>query len=137
MPGDFLDSKILVYAFSDDPRTVTARALLERGCTISVQGLNEFANVARRKMGLSWKETREILATLQELLSVHPVTVETHETGLALAERYGFSIYDSMIVASALLAGCDRLLSQDMQHGLRLKEGSRVFDPFREARRSP
>ena len=58
MPGDFLDSNVLVYAFTEDPRTVTARALLARGCTISIQGLNEFSNVARRKLGKSWQDIR-------------------------------------------------------------------------------
>ena len=51
MSGDFLDSNVLVYAFTDDPRAAAAQALLERGCAIGVQGLNEFANIARRKLG--------------------------------------------------------------------------------------
>jgi len=96
-----------------------------------VQVLNEFANVARRKMGFSWKETHEFLATLRELFTVHPVSIETHETGLVLAERYGLLIYDAMIAAGALLAGCDRLFSQDMQRGMALREGLRIVDPFR------
>jgi predicted nucleic acid-binding protein len=58
MAGDFLDSNVLVYAFTDDPRAEAAQAPLARGCTISVQGLNEFANVAWRKLGKSWPEIR-------------------------------------------------------------------------------
>jgi predicted nucleic acid-binding protein len=138
MPGDFFDTNVLVYLASGDPeKSAIAERLLAQGGAVSVQVLNEFTNVARRKMGLSWKETREFLATLRELLSVHPVSVETHETGLALAERYGLSVYDAMIAASAILAGCDRLFSQDMQRGMALKEGLRIVDPFRETRRSP
>jgi predicted nucleic acid-binding protein len=49
-PGEFLDSNVLVYAFTTDPRAARAQGLLARGCTISVQGLNEFTNVARRKL---------------------------------------------------------------------------------------
>jgi len=59
--------------------------------------------------------------------------IKTHETGLELAERYGFSTYDAMIAASALDAGCDTLWSGDMQHGMILDEGLRIVDPFREA----
>jgi predicted nucleic acid-binding protein len=82
MPGDFLDSNVLVYAFTDDPRTATARALLARGCTINVQGLNEFANVARRKLGHSWDEIGEALAVIRELSStILPVSLDTHEAG--------------------------------------------------------
>jgi predicted nucleic acid-binding protein len=68
---------------------------------------------------------------LRGLLTVHPLTVETHETGLRLAERYGLSTYDAMIAASALDAGCDTLWSEDMQHGMALEEGLRIVNPFR------
>ena len=54
-----------------------------------------------------------------------------HATVLALAERYGLSIYDAMIAASALDAGCDTLWSEDIQHGMRLAEGLRIADLFR------
>ncbi len=68
---------------------------------------------------------------LRGLLTVHPLNVETHETGLRLAERYGLSTYDAMIAASALDAGCDTLWSEDMQHGMALEEGLRIVNPFR------
>jgi predicted nucleic acid-binding protein len=71
---------------------------------------------------------------LRALLTVHPVTIETHESGLALSERYGLSIYDAMIAAAALQAGCDTLWSEDMQHGMALAEGLRIVNPFRAAR---
>jgi len=63
-------------------------------------------------------------------MTVHPFTVETHEAGLRLAERYGLSTYDAMIAASALQAGCDTLWSKDMQHGTVLDEGLRIVNPF-------
>ena len=78
-------------------------------------------------------ETQEFLGALRGLLTVHPSTVETHETGLALTERYGFSVYDAMIVAAALGAGCGTLYSEAMQHGMILEEGLRIVDPFRQA----
>jgi antitoxin MazE len=55
---------------------------------ISVQVLNEIANVARRKMAMSWAETRAFLSTVRALLPVQPITIDIHETGLSLAERY-------------------------------------------------
>ena len=95
-----------------------------------MQVLNEITNVARRKMKMSWPDTHTFLNTLRSLLTVHPLTVEIHETGLRLAERYGFSIYDAMIAASALHAGCDTLWSEDMRHGAVLDEGLRIVNPF-------
>ena len=66
------------------------------------------------------------------LVAFEPVTLKTHETGLALAERYRLSIYDGMIAAAALLAGCDRLWSEDMQDGLVIDGRLRIADPFAE-----
>jgi predicted nucleic acid-binding protein len=132
MPGNFFDTNILVYiASSDAVKADQAEAAIGRGGAISVQVLGELANVARRKMQMSWTDTHSFLGMMRGLLTVHPVTLEIHEKGLALAERYGFSIYDAMIAASALQAGCDILWSEDMQHGMALGEGLRIVNPFR------
>jgi predicted nucleic acid-binding protein len=133
MPASFFDTNILVYlASSDAAKADRAEATIAAGGAISVQVLNELANVARRKMRMSWADTHAFLDMLRSLLTVHPLTLETHETGLALAERYGLSTYDAMITASAILAGCDTLWSEDMQHGIALKEGLRIVNPFRD-----
>lgn len=131
MPGSFLDSNVLLYLASGNAaKADKAEALLAQGGAISVQVLNEIANVARRKMGMSMQETRAFIAPLRLLFSVHPLTVETHETGLALTERYGFSTWDAMIVASALLAGCNVLWTEDLQDGMEIAGGLRVRNPF-------
>ena len=89
MPGSFFDTNILIYlASSDGVKADAAERLIAGGGAISVQVLNEIANVARRKMRLSWDETRAFLAPIRSLLVVQPLTLETHETGLLLAERY-------------------------------------------------
>lgn len=134
MPADFVDTNVLAYLASGDvAKADRAEAVVAAGGAINVQVLNELANVARRKMQMSWADTRALLDTLRRLLTVHPLTVEIHETGLSLAERYGFSTYDAMIVAAALHAGCETLLSEDMQHGMTLDEGLRIANPFVES----
>jgi predicted nucleic acid-binding protein len=132
MPASFFDTNVLLYLAASDPAKANrAEAAVALGGAISVQVLNELANVARRKMRLSWEDTHEFLDMILGLLTVHPVTLEVHETGLELAERYGLSIYDALIAAAALHAGCDTLWSEDMQHGMKLGEGLRVVNPFR------
>jgi predicted nucleic acid-binding protein len=134
MPASFFDTNVLLYlASGDTAKADRAEAVIAEGGSISVQVLGELANVARRKMQMSWDETHAFLDMLRGLLMVHPLTVEIHDTGLRLAERYGISIYDAMIAASALQAGCDTLWSEDMQHGMALDEGLRIVNPFREA----
>lgn len=132
MPADFFDTSVLVYIASGDAtKADRAEAAITAGGAISVQVLNEIANVARRKMQMSWSETHAFLNSLRGLLTVYPLSVDIHETGLGLAERYGFSTYDAMVVASALHAGSPTLWSEDMQHGMKLKEGLRILNPFR------
>lgn len=132
MPANFFDSNVLVYIASGDRgRADRAEAAVAAGGAISVQVLYEITNVARRKMHMSWADTHAFLNLLRNLLTVHTLTVEIHETGLRLAERYGLSTYDAMIAAAALHAGCDTLWSEDMQHGMALDEGLRIVNPFR------
>ncbi len=132
MPGSFFDSNVLLYIASGDPaKADRAEKLIDEGGTISVQVLNEIANVARRKMRMTWSETHALLSMVRSLLSVHALTVETHETGLALAETHKLSNYDAMIAASALHANCDTLWSEDMQHARVIGNRLRIVNPFR------
>lgn len=134
MGGRFVDTNVLLYLASGDHRKADrAEAVLAQGGTISVQVLNEIANVLRRKMRMSWPETYVFLGTIRALLQVEPVTQATHETGLRVSERYGLSIYDAMIVSAALTAGCDTLLSEDMQDGLVVDDRLRIVNPFGES----
>ena len=131
MPGSFLDSNIVLYLASEDLlKADRAQELVAEGGTISVQVLNEIANISRRKMGLSWAETRNFLLMIRGLLKVEPITIEIHDVGISLAERYQLSVYDSMIVSAALSAGCDTLFSEDLQDGLLISGRLRVLNPF-------
>jgi predicted nucleic acid-binding protein len=132
MAGDFLDSNVLIYAFADDPRAAAAQGLLERGCMIRVQGLNEFANVARRKLGKSWQEIGDNIAAIRTVCaSVVPVDLDTHEAALRLAARHGFAFYDALMIAAALQVGSQTLWSEDMQHGMLIDGTLRIANPFR------
>ncbi len=131
MPGSFFDSNVLLYLASGDPvKADRAERLVREGGTISVQVLNEIANVAQRKMQMSWTDTKRFLATVRGLLPVVPITVETHEAGIALSERYGFALYDAMIAASAILCNCDTLWTEDLQHNMVVDNQLRIINPF-------
>ena len=131
MAGSFIDTNVLLYLASDDrvKADVAERLLLEGGVT-GVQVLNEFVNVARRKMLLSWPEIREFLDAFRQMLAVRDLTMADHERGLFLAERHGFSTFDAMIVGAALEAGCERLWSEDMQSGMLVDGRLLIANPF-------
>jgi predicted nucleic acid-binding protein len=127
----FLDTNVVLYLLSEDGvRADRAEEELSAGGVVSVQVLNEFAAVATRKLSMSIAEVREVLAVIRAACTVVPISAETHDTGLRVAERYGLSIYDAMIVAAALLAGCRTLLSEDLQHGQRLEDCLLIRNPF-------
>ena len=131
MAREFVDTNILVYAFSDDPKSRVADALLLRGCEISVQGLNEFVNVTRRKQKRGWREVEQAIATIRILCTaIHPIDIDTHEQAVLLSERYGSTIFDALVVASALAAKCTILYSEDMQHGLLVAGSLQILNPF-------
>jgi predicted nucleic acid-binding protein len=129
----FLDTNIVVYAFSaNDPRNIRAEALLEAGGVISVQVLNEFVSVSRRKQRRSWNEVSDALGVLKILLDPPwPLTLELHEAAVNIAREHRFSIYDGLIVAAALHAECPVLYSEDFQHGLTIGSLA-VCNPFVE-----
>jgi len=130
--GAFLDTNVLIYAFSADPRAATAEKLLAQGCAVGVQGLNEFANVARRELGMSWAEVRDALAAIRTVCPrIVPLDVETHSIGIELAERYRLSVFDGLVVAAAMRGDCTTLWSEDMQDGLLIDGRLRIVDPFR------
>jgi predicted nucleic acid-binding protein len=128
---DFFDTNVVLYMLSADTvKADRAEELLVAGGTISVQVLNEFVSVASRKLRMSWVEIREVLTQIRAVCEVTPMTIETHERALRLAERYGLSIYDSLIVSAALLADCTTLYSEDMQDGQVIDRVLTIRNPF-------
>ncbi len=131
MAKPFFDTNVLLYLLSGDTsKADRAEALLMEGGLVSVQVLNEFAAVAYRKAKLPWPDIRVLLTTIQMACQVVPVTLELHKMGLGVAERYGFTIYDSLIVAAAQSSGCDVLYSEDLQDGQMLG-AVMVSNPFK------
>ena len=127
----FIDTNVLLYLLSaDDARADRAEEELGRGGVLSVQVLNEFASVASRKLGMSLREVREVLLATRAACAVVPVTEEAHDLGMQIAERHRLSVWDAMILASARLAGCKIVLSENMQDGQGIA-GLRVRNPFR------
>lgn len=130
----FIDSNVLLYLLSADAEKADrAEAIVQAGGRISVQVLNEITSVARRKLAMPWTEVNEVVTLIQSLCPVEALTLGTHDKGRQIAERYGFSVYDAMIVAAALLSDCKILYSEDMQDGMLIEQGLRICNPFAEA----
>jgi predicted nucleic acid-binding protein len=128
----FFDTNVLLYLLSaDSSKAAQSEALLADGGTISVQVLNEIASVASRKLGMSLREIREVLGIVRAVCHVTPISEAVHDRGLTICERYKFSIYDSMIIAAALLAECAVLFSEDLHDGQIIDSQLTIRDPFK------
>lgn len=129
----FLDTNVLIYAFTRaGTRTDVAEGLLSSGATVGVNVLNEFCAVARRKLGMPWPDVAEALTAILTLCPQPvPITIETHMTALRLAQRYGYRIYDAIVLAAALQVGCEIVWTEDIQDGQLIDDSLVIRNPFR------
>ena len=133
MPGEFIDTNIVIYSLSKDERKQNkALELLANKPVMSVQVLSETANIMKRKLGFDIAAIRIVINRInQECYTLQPITLATLNTALDIAERYSFSHYDSLIIAAALQANCTTLYSEDMQHGQIIEGRIRIINPFK------
>ena len=129
----FLDTNIVVYLYSgDEPeKRATALALIEHDNSIvSTQVLSELANTMSRKFRLSFDVVAQAVAEVRDACTVVPVMPDTVSQALALAQKYRYSYYDSLILAAALSAGCETLATEDMQSGQLIEGVLTIRNPF-------
>lgn len=129
----FIDTNVLIYGYSEDEPDKRQRAIdcVRSGeAWISTQVLNETINVLKRKFSLSYSQIRDAVQELSEGFPIVLVSVNTIEMALNLAERYQYSYFDSLILASALEAGCQILYSEDLQDGQRIENQLMIINPF-------
>jgi predicted nucleic acid-binding protein len=127
----FFDTNILLYFFSDaGKRTEVAEDLLLQGGVVSIQVLNELVSVAHGKLKMNWDEVR---AACDNTLIFCPnpvsLTGEIHHSAVEISARYGYHIYDSLILAAATRAGCTTVYTEDMQHGQTIGKLT-IVNPF-------
>ena len=128
----FLDTNIVVYLYSgDEPeKQAAALALIEENPVVSTQVLSELANTLSRKFDLSFDVVAQSVAEVRDACTVIPVMPDTILQALALAQKYRYAYYDSLILAAALLAGCETLATEDMQHGQVIEGTLKIHCPF-------
>ncbi|GAB3572066.1 PIN domain-containing protein [Spirosoma luteolum] len=129
----FVDTNVLIYCYTvtePDKQARAQRAVAGEGRCISTQVLQELANTLRRKFKKDWPEIDATLLEIMDQFSIHVNSPSTVSDAIRLADRYGYSFYDSLILAAALEAGCSMLYSEDMQSGQRIDGGLTIQNPF-------
>ncbi|MFZ1990204.1 MAG: PIN domain-containing protein [Alphaproteobacteria bacterium] len=127
----FIDTNILIYALArGDSRWETARKIVRDGGVISVQVLNEFVSVSRRKLRLSWLDiAAEIEVIGLSMTDIVPLTIDIHDAARSVAERHKIAFYDALLVAAAIKAKCKTLYTEDLHDGAVI-EGVAIRNPF-------
>ena len=130
----FLDTNVLVYAYSGGEPAKQARAIeIGTGAErwISTQVLIEFVNVSHRKLKTPWPDIQTALIELADSHLTAQTTPATIAQATRLAHRYQLAWFDSLIVAAALDCGCETLYSEDFSAGQRFEEQLTVVNPFK------
>ena len=132
MSGEFIDTNIVIYSLSqNDSKQDKALRILASQPVMSVQVLSETVSIMRRKLGFDGVAIRNVIKRIsQECVNLQPLTMDTLCSAFDIADRYGFSHYDSLIVAAALQADCTILYSEDMQHRQLINGRMTIINPF-------
>ena len=130
----FLDSNVLVYSYSNSEilkREIARQLIADNNSLISTQVLQELCNIVTRKFKFSYEQAAIAIKESCQNNSLHINTEDTVLQACQVAGRYGFSFFDSLIVAAALESGCTVLYSEDMQDGQIIEEKLTVKNPFK------
>lgn len=129
----FVDSNVVLYTIGKDARkSGIARGLIAERPVLSVQVINESVSVCLKKLSFSREEAYAFARTVMDRTEVLPLDEATLNRAAALAVRYDLPHWDALIAASALIAGCDTLYSEDFQHGQVFDQRLQVINPFAE-----
>ena len=130
----FLDSNILVYSYSNSeiPKQEIARQLIaDSNSFISTQVLQELCNIVTRKFKFTYEQAATAIKECCQNNSLHINTEDTLLQACQIAEKYRFSLYDSLIVAAALESSCTVLYSEDLHDGQIIEGRLNVKNPFK------
>jgi predicted nucleic acid-binding protein len=132
--ANFLDTNVVVYAFTQESfKTTIAEQLIRQDTIISTQVVFETANVLIKKHKMEKSQAYLLLEQLMGVVQVNPVTAEITKLGMHISRRYQLSHWDAWIVAVALNSGVAKLYSEDLQHGLLVENALTVLNPFKAA----
>ena len=129
----FIDTNILVYLYSaDEPQKKYKANSLFGKCEplVSTQVLQELSNVLKKKYKAEWREINGVIDEISQTVEVFINNQNTIKEAIIIAEKYNFSFYDSLIIASAIESNCKTLYSEDLQHKQKIENKLQIINPF-------
>jgi predicted nucleic acid-binding protein len=132
----FLDTNVFIYTQSKDEhvkRDVALNALNKCKCYTSTQVFNEISNVMTKKLKVPIFEVKQIISAINDRCEISTITHESVQKALELKETYGYSYYDSLILAAAVLKDCDYIFSEDLQDGQIIESKIEIVNIFKRS----
>ncbi len=127
----FLDTNILIYTVGNvTQKKIIAVNLISPQAIISTQIIAESINVMSRKLLYDYKQIRSIIHTFINQMTLHSIIPDTIQSAIDIAERYGYSYYDSQVIARALEHHGTRGYSEDLQQGQVIEAQLKSVNPF-------
>ena len=128
----FLDTNVCIYAFDTDSRKKekTLDLIISNQATVSTQVLMETSNVALKKLKFSHEEIQRSIDYITTFCSLHVIELSTIKLAFQINRQHQYSLYDALIIASALESNCSVLYSEDMQHGHLIGKRLNIVNPF-------
>src|SRR5689334_9705585 len=129
----FIDSNIWLYAFTDDDlqkKNIAQKLIKTTQPVISVQVINEVCVNLIKRAKFPESQISELVETFYEKYDVAELHKGLLLSASQLRQEYAFSYWDSIIVAAALASDVKTLYSEDMQHGLVIRESLHIANPF-------
>ena len=133
----FIDTNVLIYLFDRNvEKKNIAKELLKSEPHISIQVCNKLTNILIKKFKVPHSDIKEALNRIEMFATVHSLSLENIDLALDIKERHGYSFYDSLILSSAIRAGCDILYTEDLQHNQKVLQKLTIVNPFQKDNRS-
>ena len=131
----FIDTNVLIYAYSEDEPNKSKLAnkiIFSNKSIISTQVINELSNILYKKFNLTAPLILKLIDELEENLEIVNFSINTIKLAHNIKEKYKYSYYDSLIIATALENNCLILYSEDMQHNQTIENQLKIINPFKK-----
>ena len=127
-----IDTNILLYSLdeTDVRKQKISIEIIDQNPYISSQNLSEFINVLLFKWKIKKSSCEYLVTQILETCKFYSNSEAIYYNSFNLIKKYDFQLFDAIVVASALEAGCEVLYTEDMHHQLFVNGQLKIINPF-------
>jgi predicted nucleic acid-binding protein len=128
----FVDSNVIIYTVGNDKvKKARAKEILKSGPIISTQVMNEIINVMAKKLKIKYPLISDVISKIEDFCKIETIKMKTVRKAISIAEKYRYTYFDSLIIASAIENHCEILYTEDMQSNQKIEADLTLVNPFK------